>query len=354
MSTNSYVLKNKLHKRRHKMIWTGVSIGIATCLMMIIFVSMGQAELSPNEVSRILLHQFTGNLTSIQDISAYKVAIVMDIRLPRVLTAILVGCGLAVAGSVFQALLMNPLADPYTIGVSTGAAFGAVLAIYLNLFIVSIPLPVTGFAFVGAIGALMLVMRIATRKGVMSTTNLVLAGIIVSSILSAGISFLKSAAGEDVSAIVYWLMGSMVARSWNHVLIAAPFILLGSGLCFYFSQDLNAMSLGERQARALGVDVVKLRKYLLVCASLITAVCVSVSGIIGFVGLVIPHLIRHGLSADNRFLIPLSGLAGALLLLVADNISRLMFMVEVPVGVMMTLIGGPFFVYIFVKRNQGM
>jgi len=213
-------------------------------------------------------------------------------------------------------------------------------------------MPVTLFAFVGAVVALFLVMKIATKKGVISTTNLVLAGIIVSSILSAGISFLKSAAGEDVSAIVYWLMGSMAARSWKHVLIALPFILVGSLICMYYSSDLNAMSLGERQAKALGVDVPKIRKVLLICAAMITAVCVSVSGIIGFVGLVIPHLIRHGLSADNRYLIPLSGLAGALLLLIADNVSRLMFVVEVPVGVMMTLIGGPFFIYIFVKRSQ--
>lgn len=352
MTISSQMLKEKVHKKHLKMIYYGAGFVMAGFVAAILFVSMGQAELSPLEVSRILWGTLSGSSNSLSDMSPYKVAIVMDIRLPRVLTAMLVGAGLAISGTVFQALLMNPLADPYTIGVSTGAAFGAVLAIYLNLFIATVPLPVTLFAFVGALGALMLVMRIATRKGVISTTNLILAGIIVSSILSAGISFLKSAAGEDVSAIVYWLMGSMVARSWNHVLIATPFILAGTLFCLYYSNDLNAMSLGENQAKALGVDVVRIRKVLLITASLMTAVCVSVSGIIGFVGLVIPHLIRNGLSPDNRYLIPLSGLAGSVLLLVADNLSRLLFVVEIPVGVMMTLIGGPFFVSIFMKRNQ--
>jgi len=354
MVSNSYVLKEKLHKNRNKMLIFGLLISLVTVFCVLFFVSKGQAELSFSEVYRVIIGKLMNQPHLFSHIKPYKAAIVMDIRLPRIITALLVGFGLAIAGTVFQSLLMNPLADPYTIGVSTGAAFGAVLAIYLNLYYVTTPVSITLFAFIGALITLGLVLKIATQKGVISTANLVLAGIIVSSILSAGISFIKYASGEDVAAIVNWLMGSLASRSWNHVMIALPLILLGGLICSFFGSDLNAISLGERQARSLGVDVLKVRRILLVAAALITAVCVSVSGIIGFVGLVIPHLLRHGLSTDNRYLIPLSGLTGGLLLLIADNISRLMFVVEVPVGVMMTLIGGPFFISIFIKRNQTM
>jgi iron complex transport system permease protein len=266
--------------------------------------------------------------------------------------AILVGSSLAVSGAVFQSLLMNPLADSYTIGVSTGAAFGAVVAIYLNLFISKHLLPITPFAFVGALLTLLLVIKIATRNGYLSATNLIISGIIVSSILSAAISFLKSAAGEQVSAIIYWLMGNLAARTWQQVLLAFPFVLCGTIVCTYFAGDLNILSLGEQESRALGVDVKKIRMLYVITASLMTAVSVSVSGIIGFIGLIVPHMLRFALTSDNRALIPLSALLGGTLLLLADNVARLLFAIEIPVGVITTLFGGPFFIYIFMKRNK--
>ena len=318
----------------------------------VLSINLGRAEIGVVTLLKILVGRLVSQEALLQNIAQSKIAIVWDIRLPRILIAMLVGSGLAVSGAVFQSLLMNPLADPYTIGVSTGAAFGAVVAIYCNLFITSYVLPITPFAFIGAILTLLLVIKIATRSGYLSSSNLVIAGIIVSAILSAGISFLKSASGEQVSAIIYWLMGNLSARTWQQVWLAIPFMTLGTLVCIYFAGDLNILCLGEQESRSLGVNTQKVRRIYLVTASLLTAVCVSVSGIIGFIGLIVPHMLRFSLTSDNRVLIPLSALLGGMLLLLADSVSRVAFNVEVPVGVITTLFGGPFFIYIFIARNK--
>jgi iron complex transport system permease protein len=239
-------------------------------------------------------------------------------------------------------------------GISSGAAFGASIAIYLNIFIAAVRLPVTAFAFGGAFATLLLVMAVARVRGHLSPINMVLAGIIVSSILYAAVSFLKSASGEQVGAIVTWLLGSMAARSWRHVLVSLPLVAAGTGLCVFFARDLNILSLGDREARALGLDAEKLRKLFLIAGSLVTAACVAVSGIIGFVGLVVPHILRLAVGSDNRVLVPLSALTGSLLLVLADTGARTMLNVEVPVGVITTLLGGPFFIYVFVRKNRAL
>ena len=345
-------LSSSLKNRKRKIFLFGTFLACLIGVMVVLSVNLGQADIGGLTTLKIILGKLTFQKAILQELNQARVAIVWDIRLPRVLVAILVGSSLAVSGAVFQSLLMNPLADSYTIGVSTGAAFGAVAAIYLNLFITKHLLPITPFAFVGALLTLLLVIKIATRNGYLSATNLIIAGIIVSSILSAGISFLKSAAGEQVSAIIYWLMGNLAARTWQQVLLAFPFVLCGTVLCTYFAGDLNILSLGEQESRALGVDVKKVRMLYVITASLMTAVSVSVSGIIGFIGLIVPHMLRFALTSDNRALIPLSALLGGTLLLLADNAARLLFAIEIPVGVITTLFGGPFFIYIFMKRNK--
>ncbi len=345
-------LSRSVKQRYRKLLLVGWLFLCLIIVITVLSVNLGRAEIGVLTTLRIILAKTTLQQTFIQDMSQAKVAIVWDIRLPRILIAALVGSGLAVSGAVFQSLLMNPLADPYTIGVSTGAAFGAVVAIYLNLFIVRVVLPITPFAFLGAFLTLLLVIKIATQGGYLSPTNIIIAGIIVSSILSAGISFLKSSSGEQVAAIVYWLMGNLAARTWQQVGLSFPFMLCGTLVCTYFASDLNVLSLGEKESRSLGVNVRKIRRIYLITASLMTAVCVSVSGIIGFIGLIVPHLLRFWLTSDNRALIPLSALLGGMLLLSADNVSRVMFDVEIPVGVITTLFGGPFFIFIFIKRNK--
>lgn len=327
-------------------------LSIALIITILICVNLGKAHIQIKDIFYIIIGKITGKEVFLEGISTSTLAILWEIRLPRILTALLVGSGLAVSGAVFQALLMNPLADSYTMGVSTGAAFGASIAIFFNLFILEYNISITIFAFLGALITLAIVMNIAKVKGYLSSTNLIIAGIIVSSILSAGISFIKSAAGEDVSAIVNWLMGSLSARSWEHVYLALPFILVCSAICIYHAEDLNILSLGDRESRSLGIDTERTRKILLVCGSMITAVSVSVSGIIGFVGLIVPHMLRLAVGSDNKILLPLTFLLGGELLLLADTGARALLNVEVPVGVLTTLLGGPFFIYIFIAKNK--
>lgn len=282
---------------------------------------------------------------------ANEIAVIWDIRLPRILCGILVGAGLATAGTIFQAILRNPLADPYTLGVSTGAAFGASVAILFQI-ILGVYFPITVFSMFFAFFTLLLVLFIANRGGGFASQNLVISGIIVSSILSSGISFLKMAAGENVGAIVFWLMGSLSSRQWMDVALLSPIVTFGILIAFYFADDLDIMVLGDETALSLGVNTTKLRLIYLVIGACITAACVAVSGVIGFIGLVVPHLLRFRLSASNRILIPLAAFSGGILLSIADFGARFLFSGELPVGVLTTLIGGPFFIYIFIRREK--
>jgi iron complex transport system permease protein len=345
-------LEDILKKKKSKVRRSGVLIGIGLALTLLFSLSAGKADIGVGSILRVLAGNIAGAAKILEPVSPAHRAIIWEIRLPRIITAVVVGGGLALTGAVFQSLLMNPLADSYTMGISSGAAFGASIAIYLNLFIAGLNLPVTLFAFAGAFLTLLLVMSIARVNNYLSPINMVLAGIIVSSILYAAVSFLKSASGEKVGAIVTWLLGSLAARNWRHVFISLPVVGVGSAVCIYFSRDLNILSMGDRESKSLGINAQKLRRIFLISGSLITAACVSVSGIIGFVGLVVPHMLRLAVGSDNRILVPMSALLGALLLLLADTAARVILNVEVPVGVLTTLLGGPFFIYLFVKRNR--
>lgn len=311
---------------------------------------MGFLSISPGEVIAILYAKLQGQIP--EGINPTYPFVVMEVRLPRILTAALVGGGLAVAGAVFQAILLNPLADPYTLGISSGAAFGASLAIILSIFGIAIPawfsIPI--FAFLGAMATLIGVFSLASTDNRLSSNSLILSGVIIASILSAGIGFIKYLADEQVSIIIFWLMGSFVGRSWGDVITTLVVIIPGLLFMLFHARDLNIMALGERTADTLGVETARVKKQLLVCASLVTAVAVSVSGIIGFVGLIIPHLLRMILGPDNRILLPACFLGGAILLLGADTITRAWLPSEIPIGVLTSLIGGPFFCYIFRKK----
>ena len=324
---------------------------IILCAAIIAATGMGFLKITPLEVIDILLSQLPGYVTN--TINPTFPFVVMEVRLPRILTSALVGGGLAVAGAVFQAILLNPLADPYTLGISSGAAFGASLVIILTIFGIAIPawfsIPI--FAFFGAMATLIGVFSLASTDNQLSSNTLILSGVIIASILSAGIGFIKYLADEQVSIIIFWLMGSFVGRTWGDVLTTSVVVFPGLIFTLYYARDLNIMALGERTANTLGVDSSRVKKMLLVCASLITAICVSVSGIIGFIGLIIPHLLRMILGPDNRVLLPACFLGGATLLLGADTITRAWLPSEIPIGVLTSLIGGPFFCYIFRKKQ---
>lgn len=331
-----------------------IFLGLFLAAAIILATGMGYLSITALEVIQVLWAKITGS-GIVADMNPTFPFVIMDVRLPRILTAAIVGGGLAVAGAVFQAILLNPLADPYTLGVSSGAAFGASLALVLSILGITVPIIVSVplFAFLGAIATLAAVFALAAPDGRLSSNTLILSGVIVASILSAGIGFIKYLADEQVGVIIFWLMGSFVGRTWADVALTALFVLPGLLLMLYFSRDLNIMALGGRTADTLGVDSRRVKKILLVCASLITAVCVSVSGIIGFVGLIVPHLLRHILGPDNRLLIPACFFGGAILLLTADTITRAWLPTELPIGVLTSLIGGPFFCYIFRKKQLG-
>lgn len=328
---------------------------ILTSVLLLLFISTvgwGAMKISYQDVLTILSAKLTGNEVLLSQLKPNVIAVIWEIRMPRILCGIFVGAGLASAGVVFQSILQNPLADPYTLGISTGAAFGASIALLLSILI-GLYVPISLMALAFALFTLLIVIMISLRGGGLMRSNLIIAGIIVSSILSAGISFIKMLAGEDVSAIVFWLMGSLGSKDWNDVLLVGIVVLLSIALSLIFANDLNVMTLGNRNAQALGVNVKRIRLFYLIVASSMTAVCVSVCGIIGFVGLIVPHILRFWLTSDNRVLLPLSALLGAVLLSAADNFTRLISNGEIPVGVLTTLLGGPFFIYIFIKRKGG-
>jgi len=322
-------------------------------LMIITSLSLGYINIPTADIIAILYGKITADLQVLKNINATYLAVILDVRLPRILTCAGVGAALAVSGSLFQGILLNPLADPYTLGVSAGAAFGACVAIILNLSAAYVSVPL--FAFIGACTTLFVVMFLSySSKNPMaglSSNNLILSGIIVGAILSAGISFLKFIANEQVSVIIFWLMGSFASKTWFDFLIVTLFLSVGFSVAIFYARDLNLISLGAKSAASLGVDLKKTNIILLVTGSMLAAVCVSVSGIIGFVGLLVPHMVRFITGPDNRKLIPLSMLAGASLLLFADTITRAVLPYEIPIGVLTALTGGPLFCWIF-KKNR--
>lgn len=331
-----------------------VFLAAALCGSVILATGMGYLQISPLEVLQVIYsHLFQDTFP--EGVNEVFPFVIIEVRLPRILIAVLVGGGLAMAGCVFQAILLNPLADPYTLGISSGAAFGAAVALILGIFGVILPawLSIPLFAFIGAVITLYVVFAIASGDASLSSNTLILSGVIVSAILSAGIGFIKYLADEEVSVIIFWLMGSLVGSAWTDIVLVSMLFLPAIAVIMFFARDLNIMSLGSQTSDTLGIDTTKVRKILLISASLITAACVSVSGIIGFVGLIVPHLLRLVVGVDNRILLPACFLGGAILLLFADTITRAYLPTELPIGVLTSLIGGPFFCYIFRKKQLG-
>jgi iron complex transport system permease protein len=280
--------------------------------------------------------------------------IVLQLRLPRVALAILVGGGLAVAGATFQALLRNPLAEPYILGISGGASVAAVLVLALGWAAAgSWVLPLAAFA--GALLAITLVFRVATATGrAMDVRVLLLAGVVVAAFFSACIAFILSVSpARTVQSAVLWIMGSLAAASWQSVVIAAAYTLPASLLLVALARSLNLMAIGEETAHYLGADVEGVKRVALSVAALITAAGVAVAGVIGFVGLVVPHAVRLLVGSDHRALLPLSFLAGSAFLTSADLVARLALSpTEIPIGVITAFVGVPFFL-VLLRRSLG-
>lgn len=323
------------------------SLGVTT--------TIGVAEVTWGSVFKIVANRIPliGSFITADWPSTWE-TIILQMRLPRVTLGFLVGASLSVAGASFQGLLRNPLADPYTIGVSSGAALGATIALFLQTtlgftFQPGIPF----FAFLGASIALFFIYNLARVGRVVPVTTLLLAGVVVSSFLSAVISLLMLLAGEHIRGIFFWLVGGLSLRTWSHVFLVLPYVIIGSAVIFFWSRDLNVILLGEEAAANLGIDVERVKKIVLVAASLITGAVVSVSGMIGFVGLIIPHGVRMIVGPDHRVLIPTSALVGGIYLIWIDSLARIiMAPVEVPVGIITAFLGAPFFIYLLRSKRK--
>lgn len=285
---------------------------------------------------------------------SFEETIVWQVRLPRVFLAGLVGMALASAGVVFQGVLRNPLADPYILGVSSGSALGAALVIitgWQNSFLGAWTLPLT--AFVTGMITLLIVYRLAYVGHRVKMETILLSGVVVQAFVGAALSFILSVSDERMQQIVYWLMGSLALTGWEHGWVIMPLVLTGIVIMWLFTRELNILALGEQSAYHVGVSVDRVRLVLLVMASLITGAAVSVSGTIGFVGLVVPHIVRLVVGTDHRVLLPVSAFTGAILLIAADTVARtIMEPRELPIGVITAFLGAPFFAYLLRRRKR--
>lgn len=278
--------------------------------------------------------------------------VVFNIRLPRILLSCMVGCCLSVSGAAYQGVFQNPMASPDILGASNGAAFGAAMAILLGMpsFMITV------FAFVASLITVAAVYFIGSRAPGLPTMNLILAGIMISSLFSAGTSYIKLVAdpSNQLPAITYWLMGSLSGAKMNDVLLAALPMFLGVATLFCLKWQINLITLGDDEAKALGVNVDLIRFIIIICATLATAASVAVSGMIGWVGLVIPHLSRKISGSDYKRLMPMCMVLGATFMLIVDDVSRNLLAVEIPIGILTAFVGAPFFIYLMTRRSKAL
>ncbi|MEJ2243038.1 MAG: iron chelate uptake ABC transporter family permease subunit [Candidatus Bathyarchaeota archaeon] len=321
--------------------------------------NLGYAPIPFEELLKIVLNKIPvmDTVIDVSDINPTYIIIISQIRLPRVICGALVGAALATAGVTYQGIFRNPMADPYVIGASTGASVGSALVFVfgINIAVLGInTLPV--FAFVGSLVTVLIVYTISRVGSKVPVTTLLLTGIAMSLFQNAIVTYLKTVADDQIlHGLTFWLIGSLSStESWEKVYAILPFVVVGAVICYLYARDLNILALGEDQAQHLGVEIEKVKRILLVSGALMTAAAVSISGLIGFVGLIIPHVTRVLIGPDHRVLIPTSALVGASFLMISDAISRvIMGSGEAPVGIITAFAGAPFFIYLLRRKNKG-
>lgn len=335
---------------------TVIVLIVAALTAVVLSVVVGSVTIDPTRVVTIILDKITPwpVPSAASDVQA---RIIWDFRLPRALLGFVVGAALAVAGAVLQAVVRNPLADPYVFGVSSGASAAAVAVLTLAAGVfsfVSVPLA----AFLGALATTLIVFGLAQRRGRVTPGRLVLAGVAMSYLLSAVTSYLvlrSTLPGQsNVGQVLSWLSGSLAAADWDDLGIPAVVLVVATVLLVLLARVLNAFLIGDETATSLGVDVGRMRLVLFLVTSLLVGVVVAVSGAIGFVGLVVPHAVRMVVGSDHRWVLPVSALAGGLLLVVVDIIARLIIAPsELPVGLLTAAIGAPFFLWMLRRQSRG-
>lgn len=326
--------------------WTPLAVSVLALFgVLVLATGVGSVALGPAEVMRAVWHGFTDQLSGPAD------TIIWQIRLPRVLLAALVGGALALSGAAYQGIFRNPLADPYLLGVASGAGFGATLALVFGAALPwplrSVPLLSFAFALLSVTATLLL----ARRRGATPLTALILAGVVLGSSTTALTSLLMLSERDDAARVLAWLLGSFGLAGWAQLASAAPFVLLAAAVTLVSARSLNVLQLGEESATQLGLRVEVFKLALIAAATLATAAAVSVSGVIGFVGLMVPHTVRLVTGPDYRTLLPLAAIFGALFMVFADLAARTVIApAEVPIGVITALVGGPFFLWLLRRK----
>lgn len=333
--------------RRRRSLLPLTGFALLLVVLSVLALAVGRYGVPPNEVVRILLGQF---LPLRETWYPQEHTVVMDVRLPRVLLAIIVGAGLALTGAVTQAVFRNPLASADILGVSSGASFGGVLVLLTGLGGASL----VGGAFAGGVLALVIVLAIARAVPGGSLLMIILGGTVVGALFNAMVSFFTYTADpySELPSIVFWLMGSLASASYTKVLIALVPIALAGTVVLALRWRLNILSMGDEDAASLGISPGRMRIVMLACVALITAGAVAVAGVIGWVGLVVPHLVRMIVGTDNRVVLPASCLLGAGYLVLIDTLSRTLSSAELPLGILTAVIGAPFFVVLLLRSRS--
>jgi iron complex transport system permease protein len=319
-------------------------LGGALVAVTLVSAAVGPVRIGVGSVAEIALSALVGLPT---DAPESHRTIVLSIRLPRIVLGAVVGFALAAAGTVMQGFFRNPMADPSIVGVSAGAATGAVAAIVAP---VSVPFALPVAAFVGALAAGFAVYLLATESGRTPVQTLLLAGVAIQTLLGAVVSFLLVHAGRDIREAIYWLMGHLHHSTWTEAAVAGAIVVPGFLATLAYARDLNVLLLGEDDAHSLGIEVERTKRILLSVASLLTAAAVAVAGVVGFVGLIVPHVMRLLVGPDHRILLPTSALAGAAFLVATDTVAR-SGPAELPVGIVTAAVGAPFFLYLLRNRE---
>lgn len=346
------------YRRRERRVWVGL-VGLLVAAVGT-GLAVGAVPISPGQVLAILAEPLGASLPWAYE--SRQALVMKAIRLPRVLLGVGVGGGLAVSGAVMQGLFRNPLADPSLIGVSSGAALAAVVTIVLgstvfggwgaSLGAVMLPLA----AFVGGVAATVIVYRLGTTNGETSVATMLLAGIAINALAGAGTGLMMFIADDDqLRDLTFWTLGSLGGATWTELAVVGPCLLGGMVAAPFLARPLNALLLGEGEAYHLGIEIERVKKLVVLLAALVVGAAVAVSGVIGFIGLVVPHLIRLAVGPDHRILIPGSAILGGALLLGADVLARtIVAPAELPIGIVTALVGAPFFLYLLLRdRKRG-
>jgi iron complex transport system permease protein len=316
--------------------------------------SIGAVKVGFGDIFNIIISKI-GIIEKDDNISDSIDYIISNVRLPRIIVSYFVGGLLSICGVAYQGLLKNPMADPYILGISSGAAFGATIGIVAfggtKLFGIS---TITLFAFIGAIAVVFFVYNIARIGNRVPVTTMLLSGIAMSQFLAALMSVMMMLFDESLHKIIFWTMGSLSGKGWDQVATIIPYSIVGFLILMVLSKEMDIMLLGEENANNLGVDSEKIKKIILVITSIITGVAVSMSGIIGFVGLIVPHMVRMFTGPSHRILLPVAFNFGGVMLMCCDTVARSLISQEIPVGIITAVLGGPFFIYLLNKRKKEM